>query len=145
MPTTAPETLARQHLKTILQTAFAAEQFQVLDDKLAGAVGEGGTRIGLSPVISAPSPQNDKILNMSILVQFYGKWKAEVNPQSKVDPAPIEGYAERFREAIRNNDPKTDQVWYFRVLSITYVDDPTGNKTRFEANVMAVGTNPAVP
>lgn len=145
MPVTAPETVARHHLKTILQTAFAAEGFQVLDDKLDASLGTGGVRIGLSPVISAPQANNDKVLNMSILVQFFGKWKAEVNPQTRVDPALIEGYAERFREAIRGGDPNTDQVWYFRVLSITYVDDPTGNKTRFEANVMAVGSNPAIP
>jgi hypothetical protein len=145
MPVVAPETVARQKLQLILQTAFATEQFKVLMDKLSPSIGSNGVRIGISPIVSAPAPNNEKVLNMSILVQFYGKWKQEVNPDSVIDPALIESYAERFREAILNNDPKTNQVWYFRVLSVTYVDDPTGNKTRFEANVLAVGENPAIP
>ena len=82
---------------------------------------------------------------MSIMVQFYGKWQKMVNPDQRVDPALIESYAERLRQAVKSGDPKTDQVWYYRIISVTYVDDPTGNKTRFEANIMAIGTNPAIP
>jgi hypothetical protein len=145
MTVVAPETVARQKLQEILQTVFAPDGFQVLMDKLDASQGQSGVRIGISPVVSAPAPNNEKLLNMSILVQFYGKWKAEVNPNMKVDPITVETYAERFREGILNNDPKTNQVWYFRVLSITYVDDPTGKKTRFEANVLAIGSNPAIP
>lgn len=144
MSIVAPETEARQHIKTILETEFAGDGFLVQDDRLDESLGLQGGRIGTSPVVSRPWTRNENVLAMEILVQFYGKWRNKVDPNMKVDPAIIETYAERFRSAIRGNDPKTSGVWYFQVSQVNFVNDPTGNKTRFEATVMAIGTNTAL-
>lgn len=144
MPTTAPETQARQALITLLTSAFAAEGFSVSSDYLHASIGADGTKIGVSPLRSNPGNRDNNVLEMQIFVQFYGKYKLMVDPKQKVDPSAIEGYAERFREALRTADPKTGSVWYYQLTSVNYPLDPTDNKTRFEATVVARGNNTAL-
>lgn len=145
MTVVAPETLARQALKGIIEAEFAADNFQVLDDKLDASLGSGGPRIGTSPVTSRTSAKNANIMAMQIFVQFYMKWKKQINPEQRVDPSVIELIAERFRRALyaSRNVGTSDAVWYFDLSEINFVDDPTGNKTRFEAYVVATGNNSA--
>lgn len=144
MAVTSPSTQTRAALKTVIESEFSAENFTVLDDRLHESLGDKGVRIGTSPVREYPSSNNMNVLNSEILVQFYGKWRKEIDPTQQVDPSIIEGYAERFRRAVNGADPKTEYVWFFNVLEISYPNDPTGNKTRFEARVLATGENSAI-
>lgn len=140
----APETEARAALKSLIESAFSAEGFTVANDHLHESLGNKGTRIGVSPNRSSPTSSNNFVLEMQIFVQFYAKYKLEIDPLQSVDPATIEGYAERFREALRTGDPNTSRVWYFQLTNLNYPLDPTGNKTRFEATVVARGNNTAL-
>jgi hypothetical protein len=144
MTLTAPETQARTALNTLITRTFSAEGFPVANDRLHGSLGSEGTRIGISPVQSRPRTGNSYALRMEILVQFYGKWNKEINPNQKVDPAKIEGFAERFRQALRTGDPDTSSVWYFSLDRMSFPPDPTGNITRFEATIEALGNNTAL-
>jgi hypothetical protein len=144
MSVTAPETEARAALKAVIDTEFATEGFTAANDRLHGSLGWKGTVIGLSPIQAAPQVQEQAVLRSRIMVQFYGKWDKKIDPTQSVDPVTIETYAERFRNAIRTGDPDSNSVWFFRLISIQYPPDPTGNITRFEATVEAVGNNSAL-
>lgn len=142
---TAPETVARQAIKAALEAEFASEGFPVYDDRLHESVGgDGKTRIATSPIRSTPMASNKLVLIHEILVQFYGKWNKEVEPLQRVDPARIENFAERFRRAMQSSDPRDPLAWYFDVREVAYPNDPTGNKTRFEARVAVMGNNTAL-
>lgn len=142
--TVAPETQARQALISLLTTTFAAEGFSVSSDYLHASVGSEATRIGVSPLRSNPGNRDNNVLEMTLFVQFYGKYRLRIDPNQRVDPGVIEGYVERFREALRTGDPNTSSVWYFQLTSVNYPLDPTDNKSRFEATVMARGNNTAL-
>lgn len=145
MTVTNPLTTARKQLFNLLRTEFAADGFIVLEDRLHKSLGrDGKTRIGVSPLRERPLRQNIEVLQYQLHVQFYGKWKDEINPAEITDPTIIETYAERFKRALRTGDPDQDTVWYFILEAIDYPDDPTGNATRFEAEVTAMGTNSAL-
>lgn len=142
---TPPETLAREQLRDMLAAEYAAEQFPVRDDKLHGSLGANGTVLGVYPE-RTPSSTRDRLVNeMEIIVQFYGKYDLKVDPTQTVSPSWIEAHAERFRNALRTiTDTGTGQVWYYTLERIEYPDDPTGNKTRFEAYIRARGNNTAL-
>lgn len=145
MPTvTSPSTTARAVLRGILETEFALEGYPVSDDRLHASIGREGTKIATSPIREIPLNRQDLALTCEILVQFYGRWKDEINNTTSVNPATIEGYAERFRRALLHHDPHTDHVWYFNLTEILYPPDPTDNITRFEAHVTAIGNNSAL-
>lgn len=145
MPVTSAETAARAVIKAALETEFAAEGFPVYDDHLHESLGwDGKTRIGTSPIDSAPLASNEQVLVIRVKVQFYGKWNKEVDPDQRVDPGRIEEYAERFRRRMQTSDPHTDTNWYIRVRRVAYPKDPTGNMTRFEAEVAVIGNNSAL-
>ena len=142
---TAPETIARQSLISLLETEFAPEAIPVKDDKIHRSLGNEGPVIGVSPVRSGPSGRDYHVLQAEVLVQFYGRYTLEVDVKQTVSPATIEDYAERFRNAVRTSgDPNNNSVWFFNVERIEFPDDPTGNKTRFEAYLTAKGNNPAL-
>lgn len=145
LPVTSPEQEASNALKTLLGTVYATEKIPVVADKLHGSLGEKGAIIGLSPSISKPWSRNQMVLETEILVQFYGKWIKKVDPTQRVDPTTITAFAQRFREGLRTADVKSPGSWYFSLVRITYPDDPTGNKTRFEAVVLSRGSNWASP
>lgn len=141
----APETEARHALIASLEATFAVDQFPIRDDKLHASLGDQGTVIGVYPERSTASPANNYVNEYEIIVQFYGKYNLEVEREQSVSPSTIEGQAERFRRSIREGvDPRTASVWYFSLLRVAYPDDPTGNKTRFEATVLARGNNYAL-
>jgi hypothetical protein len=141
----APETQARNALIAVLRTTFEADQFVVKDDKLHASVGDQGTVIGCYPERTTASPNSNYVNEMELIVQFYGKYDLEVERFQVVSPSKIEAYAERFRQSIREGvDPRTGLVWYFNLQRIVFPDDPTGNKTRFEATLIARGNNSAL-
>lgn len=142
MSTTSPMTTARAKLVDILSTEFAADNFQVLGDRLHKSLGiDGKTRIGVSPLDENPVSNNRLITPYRVFVQFYGAWKDVIDPTQIVDPTPLEDYAERFKQALIGNDPDTNSTWFFRLDRLTYPEDPTGNMTRFEADVSCFGEN----
>lgn len=144
MTVTAPETAARMSLIAMINTEFAPEVFHAQDDFIHDSLGDKRTSIGVSPVRTRPYPRDEQVITIEILVQFYSKYDLKIDPTQRVSPVKIETYAERFRRAIRVSDPKRNDVWFFKVLDLSYPNDPTGNKTRFEAVVAAVGQNSAL-
>lgn len=145
MAVTAPETSARNALVLLLNAEFAGDQFPVLSDKLHGSRGMDGTVVGVYPERTGANPSNRLVAEMYLVVQFYGKYDLKVDPKQTVNPSTIETQAERFRRALRpGTDPGSGEVWYFTLDRIEYPDDPTGNKTRFEAYLTARGNNTAL-
>lgn len=149
MTVTAQTTSMRAQIKAILATEFAneleANDWFLWDDKLHRSLGSDGTYIGTSPNSETPWARDMHVLHTDILVQFYGRWDKEVDPKQIVDPVGIEVYAERFKRAIKSTgDAPNDHGWYFNLIRVDYLDDPTGNKTRFEAVLQGYGNNPVL-
>lgn len=141
----SPYTQAADALKLIIDAEYAPEGWTAIHDNLHPAVGLQGTRIGIAPEEETPRPGNMVQTDIAITVKFYKRWDADVDETKKVDPRPITELAERFRVALKNTaDPNTDKVWYFNLVRMRYPNDPTGNKTRFEADLVAYGTNTAL-
>jgi len=143
MSVTSPSTEARLALQAIILAEFSAENYPVASGFLHGAVGLKGTQIGLSPVSENPWSRDSNVLIISILVQFYGRWKDEaiVSPEIRIDPITIETFAERFRRSLKGQDQHLDNSWYFTITNLTYPLDPMGQKTRFEATVTSYANN----
>lgn len=143
--TPSPYQEAADALKLIIDAEWATESWTAIQDNLHPAIGQEGTRIGIAPEEETPRSGNMYMTDIVITVKFYRRWDAEVDYTKKIDPREITGHAERFRRALRNSsDPMTDNVWYFNLIRIRYPNDPTGNKTRFEADILAYGSNTAL-
>jgi len=136
---------AAEALKAIIDAEYAPEAYTAIHDFLHPAVGREGTRIGIAPESQEALSGNMYQQNIYITVKFYRRWDEDVDETKKVDPRPITEFAERFQNAVRGNDQiGTDSSWYFNVVRIRYPNDPTGNKTRFEADLVAYGSNPTL-
>jgi hypothetical protein len=141
----SPYEQAANALAAILDAEFAPEGMTALHDNLHPAVGAEGSRMGIAPEEETPRAGNMVQSDISITVKFYRRWDPDVDIHKKVDPRLIAGYAERFRNALRTAaDPNTDKVWYFNLVRLRYPNDPVGNKTRFEADIVAYGANTAL-
>lgn len=142
----SPAGRLRAELRTILEGEFNAEGITIYDDKLLNASGEDGAEVGIYPVGEEEFPGNANALLVTVTVQMFNKWEADWadSPDQHVDPATVENWADRLRLAVKaynGTRPKVDQLWYFRVTRVDYMDDPTGNRTRFEATVVGVADN----
>lgn len=135
----APETITRAAIKGLLETTFPG--VPIRDDKLHGSLGAQGAVIGTSPIRARPWNRDAAVQDTEVLVQFYNKYTLKVDPTQAVDPAIVEDLADKFRLALKGGYKGSGAVWYFMLVDITYPDDPTGNKTRFEARVVAKGNN----
>lgn len=141
----SPYAQVAEALKAIIDAEFAPEGYSAIHDNLHPAVGQEGTRIGIAPEEEAARAGNMIQRDTAITVKFYRRWDPEVDYNKKVDPRPITEFAERFRQAIRDNDQiGTDSAWYFNVVRVRYPNDPVGNKSRFEADLVAYGSNSAL-
>lgn len=141
----APETQARQALLSLMQAEFAGDGVAFKDDKLHGSVGHNGSAIGCYPERSVAYSRDRLVNEMHFVVQFYGKYDLRVDPNQTVSPSAVEGYADRFRSAMKSRNPDVNDaaVWYFNLDQIVFPPDPTGNITRFEAHLTAYGNNGA--
>jgi hypothetical protein len=129
----------------ILDAEFAPEGMTTLHDNLHPAVGAEGSRMGVSIEDETPRAGNMIQNDIAVTVKFYRRWDPDVDIHKKVDPRIIAGFAERFRNAIREYQaPGTNKVWYFNLVRIRYPNDPVGNKSRFEADLVAYGSNSAL-
>jgi len=141
----SPYSQAADAIKLIIDTEWAVEGWTAIHDNLHPAVGQEGTRIGISPEDETPRPNNMIQNDIAITVKFYRRWDADVDETKKVDPRLISEHAFRFQEALRTaTTSSTGAVWYFNLVRLRYPNDPTGNKTRFEADLVAYGNNPAL-
>jgi hypothetical protein len=148
MPTT-PDSPAKQlasELRAVLEGEFNGEGITVYDDKLLVASGENAAQIGIYPEGEEEYPGNANALLVTVNVQVYNSWSSEWanDPDQHVDPSTIADWADRFRRAVKTHNAtrgRVDNLWYFRVTRIQYGDDPTGNRTRFEATVIGVADN----
>lgn len=139
-----PYHVAATALKSIIDAEFTDRSLTAIHDKLHESLGYRRAEVGVSPVREAPMPGNEVVGLMYILVQWYDLWDKEINNEQQVNPFPITEMADRFRRAVERysaTTPGSTEVWYFKVTEINYPDDPTGNKTRFEATVQAYGQN----
>lgn len=134
-------------LKSVIAAEFSAESITARDDKLHESLGLEGIEVGVSPIRQIPKPGNATAMETYVLVQFYMMWEKIVDPSTQVDPTVVTAMADRFRrkvESVQATAPGTNDMWYFEVTTTEYPDDPTGNKTRFEATVKATGDNTAL-
>lgn len=138
-----PYTTVANAIETVLKSEFAVEGFPVLHDHIHESVGHKGTRIGISPIDQVPQASNMNVMDTEVLIRFYGKYdKSVVDPDQRVDPRKITGYAHRLRSVLERVDiASSGNFWYLNVMETSYPEDPMGNKTRFEMRVRAKGAN----
>lgn len=137
------ETIATA-VKIVFDAEFATEGFSMIFDNLHQSLGRYRVDVGIAPDYDAPMSSGAIVQETWVIVKFYDLWTDEISPDTVVNPVRITAFAERFRDALRRaqaSDPGTGQVWYFDVRRVSYPDDPTGNKTRFEAQIRAFGNN----
>jgi hypothetical protein len=127
----------RARIKTVIETEFTTEGWTVTDDKLGRSTGmDGQTHVATSPIRSYEDRRRVIQLNIEVLLQVFLPYE--------VDPSVIEGYGDRIRAAFGpNSSGNTGDMWGFRVTEISYPDDPTGNKTRLEAQILGYANNEA--
>lgn len=139
----APETVARTALKAGIEEEWKEEGYPVEDDKIHESLGTGGGVVAVYPIRSKPWSRDANVLDMELAVQFFCEYELEVNPEQRVPPDLIEEYAERFRKMLKDGqiDPATSECWYFQLTDLKYTPDPTGNISRFVANLICRGNN----
>lgn len=141
-----PYHVAATGIKSILENEFPG--IDARHDKLHESLGYNGLVVGISPLRTLPTPSREIQQELYIFVQWYDKWDKEVNNEQAVDPFAITEMAHRFHVAIeRDIKAMTDigpEIWYYKVTGTEFPDDPTGNKSRFEATVLAYGDNLAL-
>lgn len=141
----SPYTQVANAIAAILDAEFAPENMVTLHDNLHPGVGSEGARMGVSIEEETPRAGNMIMNDISVTVKFYRRWDPDVDIYKKVDPRIISQFAERFRQAVYNyNHTGTDEFWYFNVVRVRYPNDPVGNKSRFEADIVAYGSNSAL-
>ena len=134
-------------LLNVINAEFAYDNITAYSDKLHESMGLNGIKVGVSPISTRPKPGNSAVQEILLLVQFYGLWDKMVNPDQQVDPTIITGYFSRFQAAVEANQDAvagTNAVWFYEIIDCQFPDDPTGNKTRFEATVRGYGDNLAL-
>ena len=138
-----PETQARQKIKTLVEAEFAG--ITVEDGKLLRAAGrDGRTRVATSPNSADEVPRQVNELEVQVLLQYNLPFEDEPNEDYIVDPTAIEAIGDRLRRKFGpNSSGITADQWFIRLRRIRYPDDPTGNKTRLEADISAWCENPA--
>lgn len=139
------ETLVRQRVKTIFDTVFAAEGFVAEHRRLLRASGRDGSAVaGVSPEDSREDPRIVGSLVVNVLLQLHLGFNDSPDEDYAVDPTIIEGYASRLRTAFKTQSSgSAGDFWYLRLKEIRYPEDPTGNKSRFDAYIEGRANNEA--
>lgn len=137
------ETETREALKIAMGEIYPG--VVVKGDKLHGSLGTEDAIIGIYPKRTRPWGRDHNVLDCEVVVQYFNNYNLEVNPNESVDPAIIESKVDVLREKLKERiEPATSNCWYFEITEVNYPDDPTGNKSRFEATVLARGNNTAM-
>lgn len=147
---TDPYTIVAAALEQIVLSEFSElAPVPVKHDKIHEALGRadlGGRVVGISPIEFARA-RDANVQETWAEVRFWNTWPKELKPTAEVDPRIITGYATRFQDALRVQQVTsggTGHVWYFDVMRVRFPDDPTGNKSRFIADVRAFGNNQGI-
>ena len=141
----APETLVRNRVISIVNAEFGVEDFAVEHDKLGRSAGkDGAAALACYPERTAENARNVAYLECDVVLQIYLPYDPTPDEHIAVNPATIEGYANRVREAFRTQSSGTGaDFWFLRLRRIEFPDDPTGNKSRLEAYITGFAENPA--
>jgi hypothetical protein len=140
----SPATQVRAVIKTAFDAEFAAEGLVAESDHLDESLGQGISRAAIYPVREQEQPGNANVLETEVAIQVFAAYDPQINEEQSVDPAAIEDWAERTRDALRAVRAINDPIcWYCRALRTDYAPDPTGNITRFVMVVRAYGNNSA--
>lgn len=139
--------VAATGIKAICDAVFDAEGFKAKHDCLHESLGFKRVEIGISPSRITPLPTNASVDQTFILIQFYGLYKREVDPELQVNPFKVAAYHDRLAVALETQqaqDPTSNDVWYYQIINTEFPRDPTGNKSRFEMTVRALGGSPGL-
>jgi hypothetical protein len=136
-------TTVRQRVIDIVEDEFSAEVLTVANDKLTRAAGRSGvTEAAVYPEAEYERPGRVIELVVPVVLQIYLPYDAEPDETIVVDPTIIEGYGERLRTAFKTQSSgNTADMWFLRLTRIDYPDDPTGNKSRLEAQIEGHASN----
>ncbi len=109
-------------------------------DRIHESLGsDGKTWIGISP---DDQPVDGLELHINLLIQFYDPFRADVDPFQHVDPRIITNKAERMRRALQSiRTTGLPELWFFDLVSTSFPNDATGNKSRFEMSIVARGND----
>lgn len=146
-PVTSPYAEAANAVAAILNAEFTDLGIVTQHDNLHESLGYMGTVVGVAPEHERPQASDAVVQEIVLRVKFYGMFVKDVDNQQSVDPRVAAEWAERFRRAVQSYNagtPGTTLVWYLTVQGVDYPKDPTGNKSRFEALVLARGQNSAL-
>jgi hypothetical protein len=138
-------TSVRERVIDIVEAEFSAEGLIVTNDKLTRAAGKDGETVAaVYPEAEYERPGQVIELVVPVVLQIYMAYEAEPDETIQVDPGVIEDYGDRLREAFRTQSSgNTGDMWFLRLTRIDYPDDPTGNKSRLEAQIEGYGNNQA--
>lgn len=140
----APETIVLERVAAAADAALVPRDLpECAFDKLLRAAGKDGARVAVYQEEAAPNARNRLVLEVPVVLQVYLAFEAEPDENLVVDPRVIAEHAQAFREALRGpagqaTDPSP---WFLKLQAVRYPDDPTGNKSRFEALIVGVGEN----
>lgn len=133
---TPPETAVRAAVQEIFADTFDDEGWTAADDKLPRAAGKDGhAEAACYPERAYGKPGQVIELVIPVVVQLYLAYDPSPDEYIRVDPGVIEGYADRFRVAFDDLHSGDSDFWFMGGPDFDYPDDPTGNKSRFEARV----------
>lgn len=136
-----------ERVKEVIEDEFSAEGFTVEYDKIGRSAGmeiASGARVAFTPDDAIENPRNVVELVVRGTLQLYMAYDAEPDETIVVDPTTIVQYAGRIRAAFKDSSSgDTDELWFCRMTGVIYPDDPTGNKSRLEARILAFGQNEA--
>lgn len=134
--------IAANALEQICAQTFPS--IPVQHDQLYPALGWKGPRIGIAPIREPMHVRNKLVRESWIEIRFFDQWVKDVDPGQAVDPRIVAAHADTLLNAIREATVTVSgDMWYFNVEGVEYPDDPTGNKTRLEAQIEASAANPA--
>jgi hypothetical protein len=142
MTVTSPLTEMRGVIAAALDAEFAPEGITFASDKMHPAMGLDGPVGAIYPDAEVPRGGREIEAVNTAYVQVFAKWEKQVDPAQVFDPSLVEGWAARLQVALKAvQDVQTATTWFFTVKQIDYLDDPTGNRSRFLARVQGSGQN----
>lgn len=145
MAITDPYSILAAALEQIITAEFGTDSPApiVRHDRLHDSLGfTKRDYIGISP---EREPAVGLETRIEALIQYYGSYDLEIDPEQIVDPRIITNKAERLRRRIQSSQfTATEQVWFMDVVAVDYPNDATGNKTKFEMRVLGHGNNSSI-
>lgn len=137
-----PYTKLANILEQVILSEFQAEEpyLNLRHDRCHESLGsDGRLYVGISP---GDRYYFDIEEQMVALIQWYGPFEAKVDPNQQIDPRLITAKADKLKNALAAvRTTAFPELWYFDILSLRFPNDATGNKTRFEMEVIGRGNN----